>query len=165
MAPSAVDIEVKGETDTTAVVVPNPLDINGLASWRKKGAVPTGTAAFSTSDMFKSPACFTKPKAKRWDHIISLEAKSRKPSSLKGAAKYLTRPGMISLGGGLPSSENFPFEEISMKVPRAPAFSEEERVSSGKTITAGKHDIRDGKSLLGKRTVYLQRSTHQLMNV
>ncbi|OKL58059.1 hypothetical protein UA08_06677 [Talaromyces atroroseus] len=148
MAPSAVEMEVKGETDTTAVVVPNPLDINGLASWRKKGAVPTGTAAFSSSDMFKSPACYTKPKAKRWDHILSTEAKSRKPSSLKGAAKYLSRPGMISLGGGLPSSENFPFEELSMKVPKAPGFSEGEIRASGRTITAGKHDIREGKSLL-----------------
>lgn len=148
MSPSAVDIEVKGVTDTTAVVVPNPLDINALASWRKKGAVPTTTAAFSTSDMFKSPACYTKPKAKRWDHILSTEAKARKPSTLKAAAKYLTRPGMISLGGGLPSSEYFPFEEMSMKVPAAPAFSEDETRVSGKTITARKHDIREGKSLL-----------------
>lgn len=150
MSPSAVDIEVRADTDTSSVVV--PLDINALASWRKKGAVPTGTAAFSSSDMFKSPGCFAKPKAKRWDQIISTEAKARKPSSLKGAAKYLTRPGMISLGGGLPSSEHFPFEEISMKVPAVPGFSEQETRVSGKTLTAKKHDIKDGKSLLGRVT-------------
>lgn len=56
---------------------------------------------------------------------------------------------MISLGGGLPSSENFPFQEMSLKVPKAPGFSEEETRVSGTTITAGKHDIKDGKSLFG----------------
>ncbi|RAO69561.1 uncharacterized protein BHQ10_005573 [Talaromyces amestolkiae] len=147
MSPSAVDINVQAETDTTAVLVPNPLDPNALAAWRKTGSVPTGTAAFSNSDMFKSAASFNRPKAKRWDHYISTEAKARKPSSLKGAAKYLSRPGMISLGGGLPSSENFPFQEMSLKVPKAPGFSEEETRVSGTTITAGKHDIKDGKSL------------------
>lgn len=149
MSPSAIDIKVQGETDTTAVVIPNPLDVNALASWRKTGTVPTGTAAFSSSDMFKSPACFSRPKAKRWDHYISTEAKARKPSSLKNAAKYLAKPGLISLGGGLPSSETFPFEEMAVKVPRAPAFSEEETRVSGTTVTAHKHDIREGKSLYG----------------
>ncbi|KAH8705212.1 putative aromatic aminotransferase Aro8 [Talaromyces proteolyticus] len=147
MSPSAVDVDVKGVTDTTALVAPDPTTINALAAWRIKGAVPTGTAALSNSDMFKSPACFTKPKAKRWDHIISNEAKARKPSTLKGAAEYLKRPGMISLGGGLPSSENFPFEEISMKIPSPPGFSEEETRVSGRTVTAHKHDIREGRSL------------------
>lgn len=56
---------------------------------------------------------------------------------------------MISLGGGLPSSETFPFEELSIKVPKAPGFSEEETRVSGTTVTAGKHDIKEGKSLLG----------------
>jgi aromatic amino acid aminotransferase I / 2-aminoadipate transaminase len=149
MSPSAVDINVQAETDTTGVLVPNPRDPNALAAWRKTGSVPTGIAAFSTSDMFKSPACFNRPKAKRWDHYISAEAKARKPSSLKGAAKYLSRPGMISLGGGLPSSESFPFQELSLKVPKAPGFSEEETRVSGTTITAGKRDIKEGKSLFG----------------
>lgn len=154
MSPSAVDVNVQAETDTTAVLVPNPFDPNALAAWRKTGSVPTGTAAFSNSDMFKSPACFNRPKAKRWDHYISTEAKARKPSSLKGAAKYLSRPGMISLGGGLPSSESFPFQELSLKVPKAPGFSEEETRVSGTTITAGKHDIKEGKSLLGRVAKY-----------
>lgn len=149
MSPSAIDVNVQGETDTAGVLVPNSLDPNALAAWRKTGSVPTGTAAFSNSDMFKSPACFNRPKAKRWDHYISTEAKARKASSLKGAAKYLARPGMISLGGGLPSSETFPFEELSIKVPKAPGFSEEETRVSGTTVTAGKHDIKEGKSLLG----------------
>jgi aromatic amino acid aminotransferase I len=66
MSPAPIDI-VKPESDTTAVVVPDPLSINGLASWRIKGSVQTGTAAAANSDMFKSQACYTKPKAKRWD--------------------------------------------------------------------------------------------------
>ncbi|KAL1963130.1 hypothetical protein VTN77DRAFT_8673 [Rasamsonia byssochlamydoides] len=147
MSPGPVDLEVKGETDTTSVVVPDPLTVDDVKTWRAKGTIPTGTAAASSSDMFKSLACYTKPKAKRWDHIISAEAKSRKPSTLKGAAKYLKNPGLISLGGGLPSSENFPIEELTIKVPTPPGFSEAETRTSGTVARAGKHDIREGTSL------------------
>lgn len=55
MSPGPVDIEVKGETDTTSVVVPEPLNVDDVKAWRAKGSVPTGTAAASNSDMFKSP--------------------------------------------------------------------------------------------------------------
>lgn len=55
MSPGPVDIEVKGETDTTSVVVPEPLTVDDVTAWRAKGSVPTGTAAASNSDMFKSP--------------------------------------------------------------------------------------------------------------
>ena len=57
--------------------------------------------------------------------------------------------GMISLGGGLPSSEYFPFEHIDIKVPEPPRFSEQDTKVFGRTITAGKHDIAEGKSLYG----------------
>lgn len=96
--------------------------------------------------MFKSPG-HGKPKAKRWDHRLTEESKARKPSSLKNAAKYLGKPGMISLGGGLPSSEHFPFQEISIKVPTVPHFSEEETKALGVIKTAGKRDIAEGKGL------------------
>ncbi|KLJ11718.1 aromatic amino acid aminotransferase I [Blastomyces silverae] len=122
------------------------LTVEGVPALRAKGEMPTGVAAFSSSDMFKSAACFTKPKAKRFDHLLSTESKSRKGSSLKQAAQYLKNPGLISLGGGLPSCEYFPFESISMKVPTPPHFSEEDTVKTGKVVTAGKYDIRDGKS-------------------
>ena len=56
---------------------------------------------------------------------------------------------MISLGGGLPSSENFPFEEISAKVPTPPGFTEAETEQTGSIIRAGKHDINMEKSLYG----------------
>lgn len=53
--PAAVDIEVKGETDTSSVVVPDPLTVDGVKAWRAKTTVPTGVAAAASSDMFKSP--------------------------------------------------------------------------------------------------------------
>lgn len=59
---------------------------------------------------------------------------------LKQAAKYLKTPGIISLGGGVPCPEYFPFESISMKVPVSPNFSEEDTKKTGKTVTIGKHD-------------------------
>lgn len=103
-----------------------------------------------------------KPKAKRWDResgnppllhplthsdYFSIETKSRQPSSLKGAAKYLKTPGLISLGGGLPLAENFPIEEISVKVPTPPHFKEKEAIKTGTTLSAGKYDVLEGKSV------------------
>lgn len=60
---------------------------------------------------------------------------------LKQAAKHLKKPGIISLGGGLPCPEYFPFDSISMKVPKVPHFSELETKGSGEVVTMGKHDI------------------------
>jgi aromatic amino acid aminotransferase I len=71
----------------------------------------------------------------------------RKPCTLKQAAKHLKKPGLISLGGGLPSSETFPFAELSMKVPIAPHFSEQETLESGQTVTMGKYDVRDSDAV------------------
>ena len=43
-------------------------------------------------------------------------------------------------------SNYFPFESISVKVPVAPHFSPQETKSTGKTFSAGKHDVLEGKS-------------------
>lgn len=59
---------------------------------------------------------------------------------LKQAAKYLKTPGLISLGGGLPRPEYFPFDSLSMKVPTSPNFTEEATRASGETLTIGKYD-------------------------
>ncbi|GES57259.1 aromatic aminotransferase Aro8 [Aspergillus terreus] len=125
-----------------------PLTVEGIPALRAKSApIPTGVAPATNSDMFKSPACYTKPKAKRFDHIFSLESKSRKVSTLKGAARYLKNPGLISLGGGLPSPEYFPIEEIDIKVPTPPGFSPEATRESGSVLRACKGDAQAGKSL------------------
>ncbi|KAL8818220.1 MAG: hypothetical protein Q9191_007987 [Dirinaria sp. TL-2023a] len=58
-------------------------------------------------------------------------------------------PGLISLGGGLPSSEYFPFERIDIKVPAPPDFSEAATKESGIVKSAGKRDIAEGKSIFG----------------
>lgn len=98
------------------------------------------------------------PKAKRWDRKLSLsqkrppltptdhlsfESRERKPCTLKLAAKHLKKPGLISLGGGLPSSEVFPFAELGMRVPAAPHFSEKDTLSRGQDVRIGKYDVRD----------------------
>lgn len=50
-----------GVTDTSAVPVPDPLTVNGVPAWREKMAqMPTGVAASSSSDMFKSPVRYLK---------------------------------------------------------------------------------------------------------
>lgn len=76
---------------------------------------------------------------------MSEESKSRKPSSLKATARHLKTPGIISLGGALPSSEYFPIDHFTVKVPAVPHFSEPETHSNGKTLEVGKHDVSEGK--------------------
>jgi aromatic amino acid aminotransferase I / 2-aminoadipate transaminase len=160
MSPSAIDIKVEGVTDTSSVLLPNPVEkvvnghghqaftINDVHFHRAtSGPMPSGVAPFASSDMYKSRGSFNKPKAKRWDHWINQESASRTGSSLKQAARYLQNPGLITLGGGLPSCDYFPFERIDIKVPVAPHFSERETLETGVIRTAGKHDIREGKSL------------------
>ena len=143
--PSAIDAQ--SVTDTQTATLSGPLSINGVSARRAKAPqISGGIAAHASSDMFKSPG-YEKPPAKRWNHRLNEESTSRKPSSIKGAAKYLKKPGMISLGGGLPSSEYFPFERIDIKVPQPPHFSEAETKSSGVVASAGKHDIAEGKSI------------------
>lgn len=73
------------------------------------------------------------------DHLTA-ESLARKPCKLKQAARFLKKPGLISLGGGLPCPEYFPFESISMKVPTPPDFSEASTKETGKVLTIGKHD-------------------------
>ncbi|CAL5868135.1 uncharacterized protein PFLUO_LOCUS2359 [Penicillium psychrofluorescens] len=146
--PASLEVDLVGVTDTSAIFVPDPLTVNGVPGWREKMAqMPTGVAAACSSDMFKSPSCYNKPKAKRFDHLLSLEAKSRQSSTLKGAARFLKNPGLISLGGGLPSPEYFPFEHLDIKVPTPPGFSPEATQKTGEVLRAGKHDIQEGKSL------------------
>lgn len=57
---------------------------------------------------------------------------------------------MISLGGGLPSPEYFPIEQVSAKFPTPPGFSPEATRESGTVKTANKGDLKAGNSLYGR---------------
>ena len=107
------EVQFQGVSDTIGVLVPDPVLTNGdthavftlddvLPHRQESAPISTAVAAFANSDMFKSKACFKKPKAKTFYHRITKESASRDGSSLKGARKHL-KPGMISLAGGLPS--------------------------------------------------------------
>ena len=139
---------MQGASDTQiATIQSDRLSVNGVSARRSKGPkFAGGLAAYTISDMYKSSGS-GKPKAKRWDHRLSEESKARKPSSLKGAARFLQKPGLISLGGGLPSSQYFPLEHIDIKVPEVPYFSEEETKAFGVIKRIGKHDIAEDKSI------------------
>lgn len=146
------NLEVEAITDTSGVTVTDPLlrpvRVNEVRGRRKRAEKSQwGVAAHASSESFKSIPGKGKPKAHRWDHYISKESGRRGGSSLKKAAKYLKQPGLISLGGGLPSSEYFPFESLSIKVPSVPHFSEAETKESGVLLEAGKHDLVEDKSI------------------
>ena len=145
MAPPAA-IESFPETDTTSFTVPDRLTIQQVAKRRAaSGQLVAGVAAVADVAAFKGRTQHLhKNAAKRWDHRLTDECKQRKGNSLKGAAKFLKTPGLISLGGGLPSSEYFPFEDVSFKVS---AFGEEGgKYGKVEEVSAGKHDMAEGKS-------------------
>lgn len=75
------------------------------------------------------------------DHL-SPEALSRQPPVLKQAIQHLGKPGLVSLGGGIPTPSNFPIESLSIRVPGgACGFSEAETVlMGGRDIVVGKYD-------------------------
>lgn len=53
--PTAVDVHVEGVTDTSSVLLPNPLSLEGIAAKRAKAdPIPGGIAAYTSSDFFKS---------------------------------------------------------------------------------------------------------------
>lgn len=106
---------------------------------RKAGRLVAGTAAYSDTDMFKGPSA-GKPKAKRWDHHLAPESAVREPCVLKQAAKHLKKPGLISLGGGLPCAEYFPIDSLSFRAPSAGNFSEAATHTSGIDLHIGKYD-------------------------
>ena len=58
--------------------------------------------------------------------------------------------GLISLGGGLPSSQYFPIDQLDIKVPSPPHFSENATKEAGIVKSAGKYDIAEGKSIYGE---------------
>ncbi|KAI6785848.1 Aromatic amino acid aminotransferase-like protein [Emericellopsis cladophorae] len=113
-----------------------------LARRAKAGKLVAGIAAASNSDMFKG-STDDMPSAKRWDDHLTRESRARGPCTLKQAAKHLKQPGIISLGGGLPSSQVFPFASLSMTVPTVPNFHEADTLTSGQTLSIGKYDVRD----------------------
>jgi aromatic amino acid aminotransferase I len=85
--PSAISYDIESVTDTEALVLPDPLTVNGVTSRRAKaGKLVAGTAAYTSSDFFKSSVRIYiirkvnssniiqtagKPKAKRWDRKSS----------------------------------------------------------------------------------------------
>ncbi|GIZ36593.1 hypothetical protein CKM354_000006300 [Cercospora kikuchii] len=86
-------------------------------------------------------------KAKRWDHRLTREAIHRKGNSMISSAKCLDELELISLGGGLPSTEYFPIHAVELHVPFAsarPSRHVHERRSAALPI--GKQDVAQGRS-------------------
>jgi aromatic amino acid aminotransferase I len=104
------------------------------------------------------PAVPSLPRARRWDHLLTRESRARKGSALKAAARFLSRPGLVSLGGGLPSAEYFPFAELRARIADpAPRIREEEppppaEEKEEKELVAGHDDLARGTSLFDVAT-------------
>ncbi|GMG23607.1 unnamed protein product [Ambrosiozyma monospora] len=58
--------------------------------------------------------------AKDLSHLLSIEAKTRRPSPLKTAFKYYGKPDIVFLGGGLPMSDYFPWDKVLAYSPEPP---------------------------------------------
>ena len=58
--------------------------------------------------------------AKDFSHLYSDETKSRMPSQLKSIIHYFNDPNLIFLGGGLPMSDYFPWDNLTVESPLPP---------------------------------------------
>lgn len=54
--------------------------------------------------------------AKNYTRFLSKVSLRRKPSAIRALAALTRLPGMISLAGGLPASQTFPFDAFSMRL-------------------------------------------------
>ncbi|KAF7332154.1 Aminotran-1-2 domain-containing protein [Mycena kentingensis (nom. inval.)] len=63
-----------------------------------------------------------KPEALDLSHHLSTLAKNRQTSPLKGLQRFLNKPGLIQLAGGLPSPAYFPFADLSSNILVADSF-------------------------------------------
>ena len=123
--------------------------VDGIAALRAKAPkLPLGVAAKANCDDFKRPS-LEKPKAKRWDGLLSAESLARYPCSLKATAKYLRDPRMISLGSGLPSSTIFPIEQMDITLSQGPGVLHDANALPLHHIRATKDDIAEERSLYG----------------
>lgn len=137
---------------------------------RRKPVNPSqwGVAAPCSSEQFKSDDNKHKPLAKQWHRkcsisyetlvnihsyyldYLSIESANRVRSSLKHVVKHLQDPHVISLGGGIPSADFIPFDEITFR-PFSPISSgsqEKKTLSTVKTtLHATKYDITEGTSV------------------
>ncbi|KAI3554880.1 hypothetical protein CABS01_11713 [Colletotrichum abscissum] len=77
--------------------------------------LPSGIAPYTCSAFFKSREYGMKPKARRWDHLLSKESHNLKPSPLKTASRASGQKKLISLGTARPAPEYFPWESLSLR--------------------------------------------------
>lgn len=77
----------------------------------------------------------TLPTAKDFSHLYSEETKARKPSQLKTCIHYFQDPNIIFLGGGLPMSDFFPWDNLQANA-ALPPFSN----GIGAPLTGSKDD-------------------------
>ncbi|KAM0255532.1 hypothetical protein ACHAQJ_005679 [Trichoderma viride] len=107
------------------------------------GKMVAPTAAYADSDMFKlhCSRSSNKPVARRWDNHLTAECLARAPGILKVAARFLNRSGMISLAGGMPSPNCFPFNSLSASIPTIPSSSRSNISEAESNITMGLDDI------------------------
>nr|BAQ21908.1 aromatic aminotransferase [Zygosaccharomyces rouxii] len=62
----------------------------------------------------------TFPESRDFSYLFSQETKSRKPSPLKTCIHHFSNPNLIFLGGGLPLSDYFPWDNLSAESPLPP---------------------------------------------
>ncbi|KAL7804137.1 pyridoxal phosphate-dependent transferase [Trichoderma afarasin] len=110
-------------------------------------AAQRGVAASSTSEQFKTKSSKHKPQARRWHPYISAESANRTGSTLKKAVEHLSNPNTISLGGGIPLSDFFPIDGISLRPSSFDNVDTREKTSSQTTLHATKHDIANDTSV------------------
>ncbi|KAH0555712.1 hypothetical protein GP486_006344, partial [Trichoglossum hirsutum] len=65
------------------------------------------------------------------------------------------KEGILSLGPGAPSSQYYPFDDISLKIPSIGRFTEAEFMDSGVRVETRKYDMKESRSMYGTGSTQL----------
>lgn len=90
----------------------------------------------------------------RW---LSVRALARKPSAIRALQPLVAIPGMISLGGGLPNPETFPFKKLTVTL----KTQEELVIEGAKFVQALQYSSTPGAPELVEWATLLQNAVHK----
>jgi len=124
-----------------------------LSAYRSFGSSSPARSSSSSSSSGENGADIREPDL---EALLTDESRARQPSPIRALMPLLATPGMISLGGGLPHPETFPFGRISVRLEDGTKM----RIDDEEVATALQYSPTNGLPQLVRRLKDIVRSEH-----
>ncbi len=108
-------------------------------------AAASSARHFATASA-KMPSASSSPPLPNYASFLSRVSTRREPSAIRALQPLLAVPGMISLGGGMPNPESFPFKRIDVEMKSGESITLEgavleEAMQYSATVRANTRDL------------------------